>query len=132
MNRNIDSFEDRIDDDLFELIISYLPIKDKLRYESVFKRFQRLIFNKQNVLVISFDNKPIDNLSDLLFKHGQINISKLERLLNKFRFINVIEFNLFYSNRSEVLNTITFYECSKDRTSKHNLIFRDNFSSKKN
>ena len=28
----MDSFEDRIDDDLFELIISYLPIKDKLRY----------------------------------------------------------------------------------------------------
>ena len=53
MNTNRDSFDVRIDDDLFEFIVSYLPIKDKLRYESVSKRFQRFVFNKQKVLRIS-------------------------------------------------------------------------------
>ena len=99
----MDSFEDRIDDDLFELIISYLPIKDKLRFESVSKRFQRFVFNKQNVLVIS----SFDNLSDVLFKHGQINVSLLETVLKKFRFINAISIKIIYWNESEVLNTIT-------------------------
>ena len=77
MNRKMDTFEDRIDDDLFELIISYLPIKDKLRFESVSKRFQRLVFNKQNFLVLCSREDFVDNINDVLYKHEQINISKL-------------------------------------------------------
>ena len=64
MNRNMDLFEDRIDDNFFELIISYLPIKDKLRYESVSKRFQRLEFKKQNILRISCEEDSVDNLNE--------------------------------------------------------------------
>ena len=95
MNRNMDSFEDRIDDDLFEIIISYLPIKDKLRYESVSKRFQRFVFNKQNALVISLRDPSIDDITDVLYNHGQLNVSKLERLFKKFRFINTFESDIY-------------------------------------
>ena len=48
---NKSSFE-RFGDDLSELILSFLPITDKLRYECVSKQFQRLVFNKQHVLDI--------------------------------------------------------------------------------
>ena len=93
--------------DLFELIISYLPIIDKLRYESVSKRFQRLVFNKQNVLVISWCDDSVDSLSEHhIRKNGEINVSKLEIVLKKFRFITAIEFDSYYFNRSEVLKTI--------------------------
>ena len=104
----MDSFDDRIDDDLFEFIISYLQIKDKLRYESVSKRFQRLVFNKQNVLTISSEEDSVDNLCEHhLRQNGEIDILKLERLLEKFRFITTIEFDITYSNPTKVLKTIT-------------------------
>ena len=107
MNRKMDSFDHRIDDDLFESIISYLPIKDKLRYESVSKRFQRFIFNKQNTLGLSWNDHSLNSLDELdLLKNDKINVSKLERLLKKFRFITAIEFDITYSNQTEVLNTI--------------------------
>ena len=106
----MDSFDDRIDDDLFESIISYLPIEDKIRYESVSKRFQRLVFKKQNDLGISWralSINSVDKILDLLIKNLNINVSTLERLLKKFRFINAIKFDILFWNPSEVLNTIT-------------------------
>ena len=106
----MDSFDDRIDDDLFELIISYLPIIDKLIFESVSKRFQRLVFNKQNVLRISCKEDSVHNLNGYyLTTNGEINVLTLERILKKFRFITAIEFvfDSYISNPSEILNTIT-------------------------
>ena len=105
----MDSFDERIDDDLFEVIISYLPIIDKLRYESVSKRFQRFVFNKQKVLAFSWSEDTIDNICVEYLKISEtweINVSKLERLLKKFRFITKIVFEEIYVNESEVLHTI--------------------------
>ena len=45
------SFE-RFGDDLSELVLSFLPITDKLRFECVSKQFQQLVFNKQHDLDI--------------------------------------------------------------------------------
>ena len=108
MNRNMDSFDDRIDDDLCEIIISYLPIKDKLKYESVSKRFQRLIFNKQKVLRISWREDSVNSLSEHhLLKYREMNVRKLKQLLKKFRFIISIQFGSYFLSPSEILSTIT-------------------------
>ena len=40
------SFSERICDDLSQLILKYLPLKDKLRLECVSKQFQRTVFQK--------------------------------------------------------------------------------------
>ena len=52
-----DSFVDRFCDDLSEVILQYLPLKDKLRLECVSKQFQRTVFQKQNEIVfhMNFD-----------------------------------------------------------------------------
>ena len=41
------SFDERICDDLSEVILQYLSIEDKLKFESVSKQFQRTVFVKQ-------------------------------------------------------------------------------------
>ena len=48
-----DSFE-RFGDDLCELLLSYLSVKQKKRFECVSKQWQRLVFNKQQKLIIKF------------------------------------------------------------------------------
>ena len=41
-----DSFSDRVCDDLSEVILQYLSLKDKLRLECVSKQFQRTVFQR--------------------------------------------------------------------------------------
>ncbi len=41
---------DRFDGDFCQLLLSYLSISHKIRFEYVFKQWQRLVFNKQNFL----------------------------------------------------------------------------------
>jgi hypothetical protein len=48
-----DSF-DRFCDDLCQLLLSYLLVSDKIRYECVSKQWQQLIYNKQNKVVFTF------------------------------------------------------------------------------
>ena len=105
MNTNRDSFDVRIDDDLFEVIVSYLPIKDKLRYESVSKRFQRFVFNKQKILRIN-DYKDFVIINNL--KNGVLvnDCKYLTILLKKFQFITTLEIDYFFD---EFLETITEY-----------------------
>ena len=43
-NYRRDSFSDRVCDDLSEVILQFLPLKDKLRLECVSKQFQRTVF----------------------------------------------------------------------------------------
>ena len=52
VSKNSDSFEDRFCDDLWEEILQYLPLKDKIRLESVSKQFQRTVFVKQYSLTL--------------------------------------------------------------------------------
>src|SRR4051812_36689546 len=75
-----DSFDHRIDDDLFELILSYLPIEEKFKYECVSKRFQSLVFNGQRVLrILMFDHK--DSLAiKKLVTNSQMDVLKLSSL----------------------------------------------------
>ena len=110
MNTNRDSFDVRIDDDLFEVIVSYLPIKDKLRYESVSKRFQRFVFNKQKILRISCFSDSVNNLNeDYLYSRVDMNVTNLSKLLKKFRFITTLEILSRFMNMTEVMETITEY-----------------------
>jgi hypothetical protein len=44
---NCNSF-DTLGDDLCEVLLSYLSICHKIRFECVFKQWRRFIFNKQN------------------------------------------------------------------------------------
>ena len=97
-----DSFSDRFCDDFTEVIISFLPIDGKLRFESVSKQFQSLIFNKQYVLNIDFFNDSNNNNLKPLFKlvnnsddfHFVFDIDShlLSKVLKKFKFINEISF----------------------------------------
>ena len=106
MNSKRDSFDVRIDDDLFEVIISYLPIEDKLRYESVSKRFQRFVFNKQHVLTISCEEKSFNNMKKHLVFNYKMIISYLKQLLRKFQFITTIEIDFFLLNNPKMIETI--------------------------
>ena len=101
MNTNRDSFDVRIDDDLFEFIVSYLPIEDKLRYESVSKRFQRFVFNKQKVLKITCYEDSVHNLNEDILVDDY---NSLKTLLKKFQFIDTLEIDFFLG---KVLDTIT-------------------------
>ena len=42
-----DSFEDRVCDDLCEVLLQFLPIEDKFKFECVSKQFQRNVFQRQ-------------------------------------------------------------------------------------
>ena len=48
------SYNNRICDDLSEVLLQYLPLKDKLRYECVSKQFRNTIFQKQYVFDLKF------------------------------------------------------------------------------
>ena len=117
MNTNRDLFDVRIDDDLFEVIVSYLPIKDKLRYESVSKRFQRFVFDKQKVLKMSYSNGFLrisgnfaDSLNeDYLVSNRVMNVTNLTKLLKKFRFITCLMIDSDLNDMTEVMDTITEY-----------------------
>ena len=46
-NYRRDSFSHRVCDDLSEVILQFLPIENKFRFECVSKQFQRTVFQKQ-------------------------------------------------------------------------------------
>ena len=117
MNTNRDSFDVRIDDDLFEVIVSYLPIKDKLRYESVSKRFQRFVFNKQKILKIycfeeNYKKKQLGNeLKTVFVNDFDKKVLILTILLEKFQFIDTLETDFlsedFWDTITEYCNHLT-------------------------
>src|SRR5882757_1131711 len=51
-----DSF-DRFGDDLIELVLSYIPFEDSFQYKCVSKQWKRLVFNKQNKLILRYFSK---------------------------------------------------------------------------
>ncbi len=57
------SFEDRVCDDLSEVILQYLSIEDKFRFHCVSKQFQRTVFQKEYELDLSLFYDKIKNLS---------------------------------------------------------------------
>jgi hypothetical protein len=95
-NFDLDSF-DRFGDDLCQLLLSFLPISDKIKFECVSKQWKSLIFNKQQKLIISISNTNKNSMECLTYKLNQpksmllfifcINTTKLEKVLQKFKFI---------------------------------------------
>ena len=89
-SQNRDSFDERICDDLSEVILQFLPLKDKLRLECVSKQFSRTVFIKQ---------REIDSKSELFLNNDfslksvvkQLKIFEL--IVKKFQNINKIEFS---------------------------------------
>ena len=47
ISKNSHSFDDRVCDDLSEVLLQFLPLDDKQRLECVSKQFQRTVFQKQ-------------------------------------------------------------------------------------
>ena len=60
-NYKRDSFEDRVCDDLSQVLLQFLPIEDKLKFECVSKQFQRNVFQKQETLCLT----RIENISEV-------------------------------------------------------------------
>ena len=70
---------DRFDDDLCEFVLSYLPSKDKFKYECVCSQWQRTIYQRVNRLAI----RSNDELTRILFSFCAIRCGALERFLKK-------------------------------------------------
>jgi hypothetical protein len=101
-NFDLDSFE-RFCDDLCQVLLSFLPISDKIKFECVSKQWKRLVFNRKQKLIITYseDNKyvikricyerePTD--ISLTIKYC-INTTLLEKVLQKFKYITHLEIN---------------------------------------
>ena len=83
----------RFGDDLGEVILSYLSIRDKIRFECLSKQTQTLIYNKQKSIIISNNYMNYINnssVNQLLYKSRDykhlyhINERQFETLLSKF------------------------------------------------
>ena len=90
-----DSFSQRICDDLCELILQYLSLEDKFRFECVSHQFQKTAFKRQNELRIDYMTRNI---------FVKISVKSFEELLKKclnitsvyiknFRYLRNIEYN---------------------------------------
>ena len=98
---------DRFGDDLTELIISYLPIKDKFRFECLSKRIQSLIFNKQTKLILTVDRLDpaiINTIQANYLKSGK----RFESILIKMKWLTYIKIigDPYYSSYVLHLNDI--------------------------
>ena len=100
-----DSFDERVCDDLSAVILEFLPIKDKFKFECVSKQFQRKIFDKFIALVmdmkvqqrsfLSFVRKNTTRdpeLWDKILKH-LTNLQSLQSICFEWRKINL--FSMF-------------------------------------
>ena len=88
-----DSFDERICDDLSEVILQYLPIEDKFKFERVSKQFQRTIFQRQYELQIK----------DSIY---------LESILKKCPKINSLNFRLKSNEDSEQIVDLIVKYCN--------------------
>src|ERR1700761_1624576 len=79
-----DSFE-RFGDDLTELIVSYLTLEDKLRFECISKQWQRFVFRSERVLRFGKWCEKI------FIARKRINQQKFETYLKKLKNINDIQ-----------------------------------------
>ena len=78
---------DRFGDDLIELIVGHLPIKEKFKFECLSIRIQSLIFNKQIVLKTNPNEKVFPYKT-----FGAFSYKRLQEVLTKLEFLTTIEF----------------------------------------
>ena len=93
---------DRFGDDLSELIVSYLTIEDKFRFECLSKQWRRLVFNKQYVWKISRNDKSL--AKSLLDNNYKVKNQSFEKCLRKLWALFDIEINVITDG--EVLRII--------------------------
>ena len=91
------SFDERICDDLSEVILKYLSLKDALRLECVSKQFQRTVFVSQNSLDFYSIKISTESLKQLLKK-----IPNLKQIIGENSTFN-----------SDGTNEVIFKNCDK-------------------
>src|SRR4051812_28829607 len=83
-----DSFK-RICDDASEVVLQYLGIKDKLRFECVSKQFQKTIFRNQFKIEL---NSLVMRVKTDVWKYERLDFNHFESFLRKDSNITDIEF----------------------------------------
>ena len=85
VSNNSHSFDDRICDDLSEVLLQFLPLKHKVRLDCVSKQFQRTVFQKQCKITlvssikmninneIEYENKIPDKVSEKHYRKSCLN-----------------------------------------------------------
>ena len=94
---------DRFGDDLSELIVSYLTIEDKFRFQCLSKQWRRLVFNKTYVLKISMNNKLFVEKSGYDYK---LKTKSFEKCLQKLWALVDIDIDFNVITDGEVLRII--------------------------
>src|SRR5690348_5898056 len=79
-----DSYEERICDDLSEVILQYLSLEDKLRLECVSQQFRRTVFTKHYSLKI-------------IPKMCEMSLKSIEKLVKKFHNLYGIQLTNLYN-----------------------------------
>jgi len=86
-----DSF-DRFNEYLLEVILSYLPIKQKFKYQCLSKQWQRLVFNKEKlILLYEMDYYFANNLCKDLILNQRLVLNRFETILKKCQNITTIK-----------------------------------------
>ena len=101
-NLRRDSYEDRVCDDLSQVLLQFLPFRYKFKFECVSKQFQRTVFQRQEHL----------NLEEVLPRSDQIWPTRitlnpnprLEAFVRKLPNLKSIGFNRCYSPKLEDKN----------------------------
>ena len=136
VSKNSHSFDDRICDDLSEVLLQFLPLEGKQRLECVSKQFQRTVFQKQFKITLYssfqsnhemsedmkeklFDKTYMKSIESILKKYPNIQ-SMVLYLKNKIIFQSIVplitkycdhlnEFRVYLKDRSEPEMNEEFY-----------------------
>ena len=89
-----DSYDDRVCDDLSQIILQFLDLKDKIKLECVSKRFQRTIYHKHSKL-------KIDPIMTHGFRHFYVSMETLVKKLPNITAIDIKWSNVSTYNWSQ-------------------------------
>ena len=94
---------DRFGDDLSQLIVSYLTIEDKFRFQCLNRQWLRMVFEEEYVLRVERNNKTMVNEF-----RGDYSVKPqvFEKCLLKLKNLTEIQIDLHIDNTEEVLQII--------------------------
>ena len=101
---------DRFGDDLIELVLSYISFEDSFHFRGVSKQWKRLVFNKQNKLIVKLDeNSRIHFMND---SFNEFNLKVFQLVLKNCRKITSIYFEYNYNlfGNKTVVNINTLFD----------------------
>ena len=130
-NYRRDSFSDRICDDLSEVILQFLSLKDKLRLECVSKQFQRTVFQKQFSMTLYSSLQSIhENQKQIEDKVFETNYLKfIESVLKKCP--NLQTMSLFLKNNKSLKSILPLIIRYCDHLNEFNVDLKDRRSEPK-